>query len=57
MIAQAMLWFINWQEQLDWADALAIVMGFFVGFVLVFCWDMVKLEFWFDNKGDKSESK
>ena len=57
MIAQAMLWFINWQEQLDWADALAFVMGFFVGFVLVFCWDMVKLEFWFDKKGDKSESK
>ena len=55
MIAQAMLWFMNWQEQLDWADSLLIVICFFVFFVLVFCWDIAKLEFGFDNKGDNSE--
>jgi hypothetical protein len=55
MIAQAMLWFINWQEHLDWADSLLIVICFFVFFVLVFCWDIAKLEFGFDNKGDNSE--
>lgn len=57
MIAQAMLWFIDWEEHLGWGDTLLIILLMFIFFTVVMCWELVKLEFWFDNKGDNGESK
>ena len=59
MIEQAKLWWIdayNWQEKLTWQECLSIICVMFVLVTIVFCWEICKAEFYFDN-GDNRDSE